>query len=88
MKLQKGASDFHLATCVPFILCFISQAMIDFFVAMDIVTLFLDFTGAINRYAYPVGVLMALNSRGRGIPLAFCITSSESSAVIEYFLGL
>ncbi len=47
---------------------------------------FLDATGGTNKYGYMLHVLLVQDDFGRGVPVAFMVSNSEETEVIQRFL--
>jgi hypothetical protein len=47
---------------------------------------FMDATGGTNKYGYPFFTLLVQDDAGRGVPVAFMVSSSEAMEEVQLFL--
>jgi hypothetical protein len=69
---------FRLGICSPF-----GRAMLKAFPRL----VFMDAVYGMTRYGYPLLNLVVRDEYGNGVPLAFCIASTEDAAVIKEFIS-
>ena len=85
-KTRAKATSVHRKLCKPFVLVVVATSMIEWLVTHKPQTLMIDFTGSVNMYGYPLGVLLTLDDIGEGLPIGYMITSNETTETTFTFL--